>query len=150
MSILRLSATIQMRAGEGTDNVTWEYTEFDMWSTIEINVGIICACMPSLRVLLVRLFPNLLGTSQRQYYNYGSNNCGGISNPNTNRGRSRSKPLGTTSQVDRTAHLSRVDPMGITCNRTYEVEFGQKDTDETQLFYMKDLDLEQMSEDTKA
>ncbi|EYB21256.1 hypothetical protein FG05_30714, partial [Fusarium graminearum] len=73
VSILRLSATIKMRAGVGANNATWEYTEFDQWSTIEVNVGIICACMPSLRVLLVRLFPTMLGNStQQQYYKYGS------------------------------------------------------------------------------
>jgi hypothetical protein len=142
MSILRLSATIKMRAGVGSNNATWEYTEFDMWSTIEINVGIICACMPSLRVLLVRLFPKMLGSSSQQYYNYGSNHYG---KPNTGRSRSRSQPLGTTSQVDKTLHRSRIDPIGITCDRTYEVEFDRRETDETQLFYMKDLDLDRTS-----
>ncbi|RGP79401.1 integral membrane [Fusarium longipes] len=146
MSILRLSATIQARSGVGSNNATWGYTEFDLWSTIEINVGIICACMPSLRVLLVHLFPKVLGSStQQKYYNYGSNKYGGFSNANTSRSRSRSQPLGTTSQVDKTAHRSRVEPLGITCDRTYEVEFGQRDTDETQLVYMKDLELDRTS-----
>ncbi|WXC49335.1 hypothetical protein QX201_009018 [Fusarium graminearum] len=143
VSILRLSATIKMRAGVGANNATWEYTEFDQWSTIEVNVGIICACMPSLRVLLVRLFPTMLGNStQQQYYKYGSNAYGGPSKPGTkNRSRSRSQPLGTTSQVDKTAYRSHVDPIGITCDRTYEVEFGHKDNDETELFHMKDMEL---------
>ncbi|KAM0551364.1 hypothetical protein ACHAPJ_008473 [Fusarium lateritium] len=130
MSVLRLAATVQH--GSGTLNATWEFFELSRWSTIEINVGIICACMPSLRILLVRLFPKLLGTSQR-YYNYGSNRPTG---GNTN--KSRTQPLGTnaTSQVDRTHR--RIDPAGITCHRTYEVEYG--DNDETLLVHMKDLD----------
>ncbi|XEV06083.1 hypothetical protein FSHL1_011370 [Fusarium sambucinum] len=144
VSILRLSATIKMRAGAGANNATWEYTEFDQWSTIEVNVGIICACMPSLRVLLVRLFPKILGNStQQQYCKYGSNNYGGPSKPGTNnRSRSRSQPLGTTSQVDKTAFRLHVYPIGITCDRTYEIEFGHKDNDEMELFHMKDMDLD--------
>jgi hypothetical protein len=35
-----------------------------MWSTIEINVGIICACMPAIRLLLLRTFPKIIGSTQ--------------------------------------------------------------------------------------
>ncbi|KAH7245728.1 hypothetical protein BKA59DRAFT_476161 [Fusarium tricinctum] len=132
MSILRLSAVVQAGAGHSI-NVTWDYVVISKWSTIEANVGIVCACMPSLRILLVRLFPKLLGTSQR-YYNYGSNKPTG---GNTN--KSRTQPLGTnaTSQVDRSKR-QRIDPAGIQIDRSYEVEYGE--TDETYLVHMKDLD----------
>ncbi|KAF4992906.1 hypothetical protein FGRMN_6849 [Fusarium graminum] len=132
MSILRLNAVIKLRAGLGANNATWEYTEFALWSSIEISTGIICACLPSFRVLLVRIFPKLDGSSQRNYYQYGSNNLG-KAKPAHNR------PLDEVGQGDKTSHHSRVDPVGIICSRTYEVEFGQKDNDETQLFYMKDF-----------
>lgn len=33
------------------------------WSTVEINVAVCCACMPSLRLLLVKIFPKLGGGS---------------------------------------------------------------------------------------
>ena len=49
--------------------------EVSIWSTIEINVGIICACMPTLRLLLVRLFPVLGGSrSAGKYYNASGGN----------------------------------------------------------------------------
>lgn len=40
-------------------------------STIEVNVGIICACMPTLRLILIRIFPRLGGTRtpSGRYYN---------------------------------------------------------------------------------
>ncbi|KAF4443135.1 hypothetical protein F53441_11534 [Fusarium austroafricanum] len=116
MSILRLHATVV--AGTKTINATWEYLAVSKWSTIEGNVGIICACMPSLRILLVRLFPTLLGTSQRYYNQYRA-----------------AMGTSTTSQVDRSQR--RVDTAGITCHRTYEVEY---DNDETYLVHMKDMD----------
>lgn len=33
------------------------------WSIIELNVAIYCVCMPNLRLLLLRLFPRIVGTS---------------------------------------------------------------------------------------
>ncbi|KAF7548704.1 hypothetical protein G7Z17_g6882 [Cylindrodendrum hubeiense] len=127
VSILRLQAVVKF--GDSS-NATWDYLEVSKWSTVEISVGIICACMPSLRLLLVRLFPKILGTSQRYYANYASNTNGQV--------KSHSRPLGTntTSQVE--ASHQRMDSRGITCSRTYAVEFG--DNDETQLVHMKDLD----------
>jgi hypothetical protein len=142
MSILRLYACIEAGLSH-TNNATWEYLPMSKWSTIEINVGIWCACMPSLRVLLVRLFPKLLGTSKR-YLNYGSTKSYKTSNidgTNTNghRSHSRSEPLGSSAQIGKSPHQhTRIDPVGITCDRTYEVQYG--DDDETYLVHMKQLD----------
>ncbi|RGP79768.1 hypothetical protein FLONG3_2081 [Fusarium longipes] len=138
MSILRLSATV--KAGTSGSNSTWEYLAVTKWSTIEGNVGIVCACMPSLRILLVRIFPKVLGTSKRRYYNYGSDRYASNKHSNvvnTNRSRSRSQPMGASVQVDKSNH-SRVNTVGITCDRTYEVEFDTND--EVQLVHMKDME----------
>ncbi|RGP71701.1 hypothetical protein FLONG3_7005 [Fusarium longipes] len=137
VSILRLNATIKLRAQTGANNATWEYLEFDLWSTIEINIGIVCACLPTFRLLLVRTFPKLRGSSARKYYQQDGS---GFQKVTPSGSASDSYPLGKVSQGDKTPYRSRVDPVGITCDRTYEVEFNQRDNDETQLFYMKDLD----------
>ena len=39
------------------------------WSTIETNVAVCCACMPNLRLLLVKLFPKIGGTSGKHSRN---------------------------------------------------------------------------------
>lgn len=46
----------------------WSYynTVPATWSSIEVNVGIICASLPPLRAFVSRLFPTLFGTSLRQ------------------------------------------------------------------------------------
>ncbi|KAJ4141786.1 hypothetical protein NW768_001004 [Fusarium equiseti] len=125
-----------MRAGNGANNATWEYVVCDLWSTIEIGTGVVCACLPSLRVLLVRIFPRLGGSSSRNYYQHNSNSFNkAIPGPS----RSCSQPLGSSSHADKTPSHLRIDPVGITCDRTYEVEFGERDNDDTELFYMKDL-----------
>lgn len=46
------------------------YYDTSRWSTVEICLGIVCTCLPTTRLLLVRLFPVLGGTSQRRASGY--------------------------------------------------------------------------------
>ncbi|CAG8949283.1 hypothetical protein HYFRA_00004908 [Hymenoscyphus fraxineus] len=62
VSCLRLKSLVKFTY---SDNPTWDNFDVGLWSTIEINVGIFCACMPSLR-LLVRIFPRISGSSGSQ------------------------------------------------------------------------------------
>lgn len=38
-------------------NISWDYFEAGYWSLLEINVSIICGCMPAHRLLVSRLWP---------------------------------------------------------------------------------------------
>ncbi|KAF7589722.1 hypothetical protein BBP40_003920 [Aspergillus hancockii] len=39
------------------------------WSTLEVQIAVICACLPTTRAMLVHLFPKMLGnTSDQSYY----------------------------------------------------------------------------------
>ncbi|KAH8837981.1 hypothetical protein MCOR27_006845 [Pyricularia oryzae] len=49
------------------ENVTYDQLEISIWSCVEITVGIICACMPTMRLLIVRVFPSLSGSTARSY-----------------------------------------------------------------------------------
>ncbi|KAK6841037.1 hypothetical protein PG987_001897 [Apiospora arundinis] len=122
VSILRLRSLVHFAESR---NPTWDQFEVANWSTIEINTGIICACMPSIRLLLVRLFPKVLGGStngKSQYY--ASSAANNRTNP-----KSRTKNA-TQSQ-------SRGDG-GIIYSQSYTVEY-QKDNDEASLVRMDDL-----------
>jgi len=46
---------------------TWDNVEPIIWSMIEINMAIICACMPSLRTLFSRWLPNLFDITHRSH-----------------------------------------------------------------------------------
>ena len=87
ISIVRLASLVQFR---GSANVTYDYWGVSVWSTVEITVGIMCACMPSMRVILVRIWPRLFGSSS-----YASNNQYG-----SRYGRSSKNQTGTGSQVE--------------------------------------------------
>ena len=60
VSILRLRSLVTFA---NSTNPTWDQWEIAYWSTIEVNIGMICTCLPSLRLIFVRLFPKVLETS---------------------------------------------------------------------------------------
>lgn len=59
-SILRLHSLYV--AVHATD-VTWQNIGVGEWSAVEVNVGIVCACLPTLRPVLGRIFPSILASS---------------------------------------------------------------------------------------
>lgn len=42
---------------------TGDYVQLGYWSTIEVDVGIICACLPAIRKLLRGCFPDMFASS---------------------------------------------------------------------------------------
>ncbi|OAF99007.1 uncharacterized protein CC84DRAFT_1191485 [Paraphaeosphaeria sporulosa] len=40
-------------------NITWDYVEAGYWSLIEVDVSIICGCMPAHRMLIARAWPKI-------------------------------------------------------------------------------------------
>ncbi|KAF4119510.1 CFEM domain [Geosmithia morbida] len=80
VSILRLRSLIYFSK---TDNPTWQFYDVSLWSDVEVSVAVICACLPAVRLLLVKMFPVLGGTSNRHaaYYqkDYHSGHRGGPS-----------------------------------------------------------------------
>jgi hypothetical protein len=129
VSILRLQALVHFAA---SNNVSWEFYDVSMWSTIEVGVGIMCACLPTLRLLLVKLFPILGGSSARsgqQYRNYGSGNELGHISKNQ---RSRNNASGVhSSRSPGSTTLGKGD--GIVVETSYTVKRTNSDTDEASL-----------------
>ncbi|KAG6035059.1 hypothetical protein E4U41_006266 [Claviceps citrina] len=59
VTILRLQSLIYF---SNSDNPTWDNWIIAWWSTIEVNVGMICTCLPTLRLILVRMAPRVFGS----------------------------------------------------------------------------------------
>lgn len=114
-------------------NATWVKMDVALWSTVEINVGIICACLPSLRSLVVRAFPNLnvWATDADSRHDFTERNLG----------------FGTTSRSVAEKHPKfpmPTRPGAIAMHRTYAVEYGTRDSEETDeqgLVPMRSLDM---------
>ncbi|KAF3491986.1 uncharacterized protein GIQ15_01503 [Arthroderma uncinatum] len=47
--------------GIDEDAFPWHASEAILWSVIEVNVGIVCACVPAMKTLLAELLPQSLG-----------------------------------------------------------------------------------------
>lgn len=58
VSFLRLAS---VRHYASTSNPTWDQWDIVWWSTIEVEVGLICTCLPAMRLILVRLAPQVFG-----------------------------------------------------------------------------------------
>ncbi|KAF2847667.1 hypothetical protein T440DRAFT_190984 [Plenodomus tracheiphilus IPT5] len=127
VSILRLQYLVTFAA---SSNPTWDQADVIRWSNVEIHVGIICACLPALRVILVKLFPTLMGTTEQPsqpYYAYGSH-TGGRSHGASKRHSGMVPGLGKSSQA------SSQPPHTITYTQTFEVQHTEND--ETSLVQM--------------
>ncbi|KAL6866391.1 hypothetical protein ACO1O0_002499 [Amphichorda felina] len=63
MSAMRLHSLIVNDVD--SPNATWFKRDLAVWSTVEVNVGIICACLPSMRSLWVIAFSGSRRSSKR-------------------------------------------------------------------------------------
>lgn len=125
-----------------SSNPTWDNLKVSQWSTIEVNVGIICACMPTLRLILLRMFPVLSSTTRK----YGTNGSfvGDKYSPGSRHNRSQVHGGGGGGGIN--SHkgssglhsaASRRGP-GIVYERSYTVHYHDADT--SSQVQLKDLD----------
>lgn len=153
VSIIRLKSIITFA---NSTNPTWDNLSLSIWSTIEINVGIFCACMPVLRLMLVRVMPVLASSYNRSHYANMKYGGGGSSSnsaaaPASSHHR-RSMPLGgRMGPAGRSGDGGRDDKNmgdgasknitgGIVYQKSFSVRVGEVDGDETSLVHMRDLD----------
>lgn len=118
VSIIRLQYLVSLGSSH---NPTYDQIDISVWSTVEINIGIICASMPSLRILLVRLFPVLGGSSydQSKYNNYGE--AYGRRSKIINRSHALVELPSRGSSPTRPSHG------GIEMKRTFNVQYSEGD-----------------------
>lgn len=147
VSIVRLHALVTFVTSH---NPTWDNFPVSLWSTVEINVGILCTCMPTLRLLLIRLFPGMGAGSSYGNRGYYSGNSRGDGKVSSNRAAQRLRASGNLTStsnhniIENVAPNSSVDtvsadkkPAGIVRQQVFTVQY---DDDETSLVRMRDLD----------
>lgn len=83
-SILRLRS---LYIASISKDLTYDNVGAATWSAVELNVAIICACLPMMKPLLVRMFPRLLSSStpmsRPENAYYGRDNSRGFGNIST-------------------------------------------------------------------
>ncbi|TKA77221.1 hypothetical protein B0A55_02576 [Friedmanniomyces simplex] len=93
-SIIRLAYVIRWRK---TTNPTWTYAPIALWSLIECDVGVICACMPALAGPIKRFWIMAVGQHLSNLYESRSKekatkSTGSHARPSSNSWRSVSRP----------------------------------------------------------
>lgn len=123
VSILRLNSLVLFAR---SPNPSWDLFDVSVWSTLEINIGIVCVCMPTLRVLLSHLFPKLLSLTTTPKNQYSSGNRTRVTN----------------GRISRRSVLSA--PAAVKTNpsimRSYEYTTTYSDNDQINLVPMDDFD----------
>lgn len=117
ISIIRLRFLLVINE---RNNPTWDFWDPIKWSNLEITVGIVCSCIPSMRFFLVRLLPKVFGSTQNR--SYGANR--------DTHGKSSRSGL-STLKGSRTPGESNT----INCTTTFTV-----DDDEVELVHMRQGD----------
>jgi uncharacterized membrane protein len=78
-----------------------------MWSAVEINVGIICACIPTLKPLIARLLPRMLGDgTERHVVSSGHPQSAAASG--TGRAHNRSTPYASNNNIQHSVSQTRL------------------------------------------
>ncbi|KAH6953851.1 hypothetical protein BKA56DRAFT_504318 [Ilyonectria sp. MPI-CAGE-AT-0026] len=131
VSILRLSALVNFQASSG--NATWNYFGASVWSVVETNVGILCTCMPTLRLFLVRYFPALSNSAQRSSFNAHAFSMPPGRNGNGQKGAVQS--LSVYLNLDKTFKPGKVHDGG----RDRMPAAGRAENDETELIHMREF-----------
>lgn len=115
-------------------NPTWDDWEVSNWSTIEVNVGIICATLPTTRLLLVRLFPVLGGSEARAGYYYDQRK-----NTNTANSRLARSGAGSAAADERSDDQTGPQAGTILYQKSFTVRYSEE-IDEQSLVHMRDLE----------
>ena len=127
VSMLRLKYMIQFN---NSHNVTWDYTPIGYWSTLEVHVGVIIACLPAVRSLQRRIFPS--SRSPNSYYPgpsgaYGYNSKGGSPFPSVAKPKSGNDLMTAASQTTMLRSRNRSDDdKGFIQLEEFDFELGEK------------------------
>ena len=61
ISIVRL---LYLKIAKDSHDNSWDSVPATYWTVVELNIGIVCACLPTLRPLLRHVFPSLAHQSE--------------------------------------------------------------------------------------
>ncbi|KAH7015789.1 hypothetical protein EDB80DRAFT_638131 [Ilyonectria destructans] len=129
VSIIRLQYLVNLGSSKSR---TYDHTDISIWSTVEIHVGIVCASMPAVRMLLVRLSP-VFSDSSYDLNDYQSN--GDIYG---RKSRTISRAHALVELPSRGESIPRPEHGGIELKRTFDVQY--RDGDERRLVGLSEFE----------
>ncbi|VUC25935.1 unnamed protein product [Clonostachys rosea] len=121
ISILRVPSINEFTK---THNVTKDFVGIGIWSALEMNVGVLCACMPSIHVLFKALFPKQWSTTRGDSGRLVSNSRGKASNGSGGRGPFSRITMTTTIEQGNPTESQTHLPLEYNQARRNELELG--------------------------
>ncbi|KEZ46553.1 CFEM domain-containing protein [Scedosporium apiospermum] len=137
VSILRLHSLVTFATSQ---NQTWDNAPVTKWSIIEINVGVICACMPTLRLALARAFRIFQESTVRT--GYGAGYGAGYQNQSSKITNSRA----VATFTGQPSQEAQPPDHAILCKKTFDVQYS----DESSLVHMRDLSARPTTSDASS
>lgn len=61
VSLLRLQSLYAVSVSQ---DISWDNPMAALWSNLEVNIGIICSCLPTLKACILRVFPRFFSSSR--------------------------------------------------------------------------------------
>jgi hypothetical protein len=61
ISLMRLQSLYAVSVSE---DISWDNPMAALWSNLEVNIGIICSCLPTLKTCVMRVFPRMFLSSR--------------------------------------------------------------------------------------
>lgn len=79
------------------------------WSVIEVQISVMCACLPAFRALVGRYFPSLIGSARRTYASHTMEGYNRHTEGNSNINKSVSYSVNYTSRSENNSVVELVD-----------------------------------------
>jgi hypothetical protein len=115
-SIIRLGTALKW--GKSI-NPTYDYKNLAVWSLIEIDTGVICACMPGIANLMRRIWPRVFGTTVKKSYGSSGMESGSTGNKSAKNSTPRKILSKTTVSV---SYTGRGNPPDNVSTKSDELE----------------------------
>jgi hypothetical protein len=74
VSLMRLQSLYAVSVSE---DISWDNPMAALWSNLEVNIGIICSCLPTLKTCVMRIFPKMFTSSRGTSSGHGIMTIGG-------------------------------------------------------------------------
>lgn len=74
VSLMRLQSLYAVSVSE---DISWDNPMAALWSNLEVNIGIICSCLPTLKTCVMRVFPKMFTSSRGTSSGHGIMTIGG-------------------------------------------------------------------------
>ncbi|WYZ41591.1 hypothetical protein EsH8_V_000486 [Colletotrichum jinshuiense] len=131
ISILRLQSLVQFA---NSLNPTWDQLDIALWTTSEVPTGIICCCLPVIRLILIKIFPKMFGMLTRRY----DTQKYVVPSTEQNRSRNHNSKSGSPAAECSTTELQAVvhNGKGIVCTK----QFAMETHDSSSLYGLQDLE----------